>query len=148
MNAEHVGRGPLVVDLAGTGTLSASEIGAKAHNLALLARDGFPVPAGLVVTPDAAERWEEARPRLLEAAPDLEAARFAVRSSGTAEDLEGASFAGQYETVLGAVASGWLATLRRDEEFVVVLFTAAQTNPEVGAAWQGLIREGTELLTG
>jgi AcrR family transcriptional regulator len=50
--------------------------------------------------------------------------------------------------VLGAVASGWLATLRRDEEFIVVLFAAAQTNPEVGAAWQGLIREGTELLTG
>jgi AcrR family transcriptional regulator len=50
--------------------------------------------------------------------------------------------------VLRAVASGWLATLRRDEEFVVVLFAAAQTNPEVGAAWQGLIREGTELLTG
>jgi AcrR family transcriptional regulator len=50
--------------------------------------------------------------------------------------------------VLHAVASGWLATLRRDEEFVVVLFAAAQTNPEVGAAWQGLIREGTELLTG
>jgi hypothetical protein len=46
------------------------------------------------------------------------------------------------------VASGWLATLRRDEEFIVVLFTAAQTNPEVGAAWQGLIREGTSLLTG
>jgi len=50
--------------------------------------------------------------------------------------------------VLGAVASGWLATLRRDEEFVVVLFAAAQTSPEVGTAWQGLIREGTELLTG
>jgi AcrR family transcriptional regulator len=50
--------------------------------------------------------------------------------------------------VLHAVASGWLATLRRDEEIVVVLFTAAQTNPEVGQAWQGLIREGTELLTG
>jgi AcrR family transcriptional regulator len=50
--------------------------------------------------------------------------------------------------VLGAVASGWLATLRRDEEIVVVLFTAAQTNPEVWHAWQGLIREGTELLTG
>jgi AcrR family transcriptional regulator len=50
--------------------------------------------------------------------------------------------------VLLAVASGWLATLRRDEEFVVVLFTAAQMDPEVGAAWQGLIREGTELLTG
>src|ERR671913_240248 len=50
--------------------------------------------------------------------------------------------------VLRAVASGWLATLRRDEEIVVVLFTAAQVNPEVREAWQGLIREGTELLTG
>ena len=50
--------------------------------------------------------------------------------------------------VLCTVASGWLATLRRDEEFVVVLFAAAQTNPEVGEAWQRLIREGAELLTG
>jgi len=50
--------------------------------------------------------------------------------------------------VLQAVASGWLATLRRDEEIVVVLFTAAQTNPEVWQAWQELIWEGTGLLTG
>ena len=50
--------------------------------------------------------------------------------------------------VLRAAASGWLATLRRDEEIVVVLFTTAQTNREVREAWQGLIREGTELLTG
>jgi AcrR family transcriptional regulator len=50
--------------------------------------------------------------------------------------------------VLRSVASGWLATLRRDEEIVVVLFTAAQVNPEVRAAWQGLIREGTDLLSG
>jgi AcrR family transcriptional regulator len=50
--------------------------------------------------------------------------------------------------VLRAVASGWLATLRRDEEIVVVLFTTAQTNPEVWEGWQGLIREGAELLTG
>jgi AcrR family transcriptional regulator len=49
--------------------------------------------------------------------------------------------------VLRAVAFGWLATLRRDEEIVVVLFTTAQTNHEVKEAWQGLIREGTELLT-
>jgi AcrR family transcriptional regulator len=61
--------------------------------------------------------------------------------------LEGASGEGVPE-VLRAVASGWLATLKRDEEFVVVLFATAQTNPEVRAAWQGLIREGTELLTG
>ncbi len=50
--------------------------------------------------------------------------------------------------VLSAVASGWLATLRRDEEIVIVLFTTAQVNPEVWEAWQGLIREGTDLLTG
>jgi len=50
--------------------------------------------------------------------------------------------------VLRGVASGWLATLRRDEELVIVLFATAQTNPEVRQAWQGLIREGTELLTG
>ena len=50
--------------------------------------------------------------------------------------------------VLRAVAAGWLATLRRDEEIVIVLFTTAQTNPEVRQAWQGLIREGAELLTG
>jgi AcrR family transcriptional regulator len=50
--------------------------------------------------------------------------------------------------VLRAVASGWLATLRRDEEIVVVLFTAAQVNPEVREAWQALIREGTDLLSG
>jgi AcrR family transcriptional regulator len=50
--------------------------------------------------------------------------------------------------VLRAVASGWLAALRRDEEIVVVLFTTAQTNAEVRQAWRGLIREGTELLTG
>jgi AcrR family transcriptional regulator len=61
--------------------------------------------------------------------------------------LEGASGKPAAE-VLRAVASGWLATLRRDEEFVVVLFATAQTNPEVRQAWQGLIREGTELLTG
>jgi AcrR family transcriptional regulator len=49
--------------------------------------------------------------------------------------------------VLPAVARGWLATLRRDEEIVVILFTTAQTNPEVREAWQELIREGAELLT-
>ena len=61
--------------------------------------------------------------------------------------LEGAASRPAAE-VLGAVASGWLAALRRDEEIVVVLFTTAQTNPEVWEAWQALIREGTELLTG
>src|SRR5215212_5590440 len=101
VNAEHLGQDPLVIGLVETTTLDASEVGAKAANLGQLAREGFPVPPGLVVTPAAQGRWEEARTRLLEAAAELGAERFAVRSSGTAEDLEGASFAGQYETILG-----------------------------------------------
>jgi phosphohistidine swiveling domain-containing protein len=110
---EHAARGPLVVGLVGTAALDASEIGAKAANLARLARHDFPVPPGLVVTPAAVERWEEARPRLLEAATRLGAERFAVRSSGTAEDLEGASFAGQYETMLSVPLDGLPGAVRK-----------------------------------
>jgi phosphohistidine swiveling domain-containing protein len=103
---EHVGRVPMVVGLAKTGPLDASQLGAKAANLARLARGNFPVPPGLVVTPAAEDRWEEARPQLLEVAATLGAQTFAVRSSGSAEDLEGASFAGQYETRLGVPFDG------------------------------------------
>ena len=117
MNAEHDGghvdRGPLVVGLVETTALDASEVGAKAANLGRLAREGFPVPPGLVVTPAAGERWGEAPTCLLEAAAGLGAARFAVRSSGTAEDLEGASFAGQYETMLGVPLEGLPGAVRK-----------------------------------
>jgi rifampicin phosphotransferase len=110
---EHIGRGSLVVGLGETVALDASELGAKAANLARLAGDGFPVPPGLVVTPAARDRWEEARLRLLEAAAGLGAERFAVRSSGTAEDLEGASFAGQYDTMLSVPLHGLPGAVRR-----------------------------------
>ncbi len=117
MNAHHteenVGRGPLVIGLVGAAALDPSEIGTKAANLARLADAGFPVPLGPVVTPGAEERWKEARPRVLEAATGLGAAKFAVRSSGTAEDLEGASFAGQYETLLGVPFEGLPGAVRR-----------------------------------
>jgi phosphohistidine swiveling domain-containing protein len=117
MHAEHTGehmsRDPLVVDLAGARALDVALIGAKAANLARLASAGFPVPPGLVVTPAADERWEETLPRLLEEAASLGAARFAVRSSGTAEDLEDASFAGQYETILGVTLGGLPEAVRR-----------------------------------
>ena len=53
---EHIGRGSLVVGLGETVALDASELGAKAANLARLAGDGFPVPPGLVVTPAARDR--------------------------------------------------------------------------------------------
>lgn len=49
--------------------------------------------------------------------------------------------------VLQEVASGWLATLRRDAE-LVVLFITAQTNPEVNEAMQEVIQEGTDQVCG
>jgi rifampicin phosphotransferase len=113
VNAEHLGQDPLVVGLVDTPTLDALEVGAKAANLGRLARESFPVPPGLVVTPAAEGRWGETSPRLLEAAAALGAERFAVRSSGTAEDLEGASFAGQYETILGVHLEGLPGAVRR-----------------------------------
>jgi phosphoenolpyruvate synthase/pyruvate phosphate dikinase len=94
-------RVPPVVTFAEAASLDSSELGTKAANLARLASAGFPVPLGIVVTPAAEADQEAMRPLLLEAAFGLGAERFAVRSSGTAEDLEGASFAGQYETFLG-----------------------------------------------
>ena len=96
--------------------------GAKAANLSLLLAAGFPVPEGMVLTTDAfasslaetAARAKEDDRNVAEVALSEPVARalaralaplgdvaLAVRSSGVAEDLAGASFAGQYETVLG-----------------------------------------------
>jgi phosphoenolpyruvate synthase/pyruvate phosphate dikinase len=91
---------PLVVTFAEAATHDHSELGAKAANLARLASVGFPVPPGFAVTTTAERQRREASAKILEAAAALGAERFAVRSSGPAEDLEGASFAGQYETFL------------------------------------------------
>jgi pyruvate,water dikinase len=76
-------------------------LGTKAASLAHLAGAGFPVPPGVVVTA-AAAYWDQAYARLRDAAAELggPGQQFAVRSSAIAEDLAGASFAGQYETVL------------------------------------------------
>jgi phosphohistidine swiveling domain-containing protein len=110
MHAEHAGghsrRGPLVLDLAEARALDPSGLGAKAANLARLAAAGFPVPPGFVVTTAAQGHLREATPLLLEAAAALGAERFAVRSSGSAEDLDEASFAGQYETFLNVPLEG------------------------------------------
>jgi rifampicin phosphotransferase len=77
-------------------------LGSKAANLARLIGAGFPVPAGVVVTAAAVADWDQTSAQLRSAATELgdPDQRFAVRSSAAAEDLAGASFAGQYETIL------------------------------------------------
>lgn len=99
-------------------------LGGKGANLARLRRLGLPVPPGFVVTTEAyraflaandlsATNPEHLRERILSAPiPDdvgrpirdafrrLGAPSVAVRSSGTAEDLSDASFAGQHDTFL------------------------------------------------
>jgi phosphohistidine swiveling domain-containing protein len=77
-------------------------LGTKAASLARLTGAGFPVPPGVVVTAAAAADRDQAYGRLQAVAGELGGPdqRFAVRSSATAEDLAGASYAGQYETVL------------------------------------------------
>jgi phosphohistidine swiveling domain-containing protein len=88
------------------------EVGVKAANLGVVMAAGFPVPDGVVLTADALgdaftglrddaavpvsiERW------VGEVLERLGPGPVAVRSSAIAEDLAGASYAGQYETVLG-----------------------------------------------
>lgn len=82
-------------------------VGTKAANLGELLRAGFSVPHGFVVL-DAADA------DVLEAARRLGDGPFAVRSSGVGEDLADASFAGQYETVLGVTGgAGLIAAINR-----------------------------------
>lgn len=96
--------------------------GTKAANLSQLLAAGFPVPDGFVITTHAFTAHvntavtdpgqagdaivKKPLPSPVEGALRLALAAFgdvplAVRSSGMAEDLAGASFAGQYDTFLG-----------------------------------------------
>jgi pyruvate,water dikinase len=85
--------------------------GGKAANLGRLIRAGFPVPDGFVVT-TRAYRYARAQAGVMGGLPEEVAEEIrtayrgmgggsvAVRSSATAEDMAGASMAGQYETFL------------------------------------------------
>ena len=89
--------------------------GRKAANLGALARRGFPVPAGIVVTADAQD--DALASGAADAVAVLGEGPVAVRSSALAEDLDGASYAGQYETVLGVSgAAAVLDAMRRVRE--------------------------------
>ncbi|MGH3982532.1 MAG: PEP/pyruvate-binding domain-containing protein [Pseudonocardiaceae bacterium] len=104
----------LVVPLHDVGTTDAAQVGCKAATLGELLRAGFPVPDGAVLTTAALAHALAAAgldatvsPEQLETVPvpggaagTLPRGPLAVRSSGVAEDRPGASYAGQYETVL------------------------------------------------
>jgi pyruvate,water dikinase len=112
-------------------------LGSKAANLARLLGAGFPVPAGVVVTAAAAD-WGQASAQLRSAAAELASGRdqrFAVRSSASAEDLSGASYAGQYETVLDVGLEGLPDAVRRVFASAASARVAAyrQAHPQAGA---------------
>jgi rifampicin phosphotransferase len=112
-----------VVFLDDAAAESVALAGTKAASLARLRGAGFPVPDGVVLTtaglaahlaalPEAADDElgsgitrsplpDDVAAALAAALETYGEAPLAVRSSGVAEDLAGASFAGQYETVLG-----------------------------------------------
>jgi rifampicin phosphotransferase len=120
--------------LAEVGIDDIALVGSKAATLATLKQAGFPVPDGVVLTTEALDyaltmvaAAESVQPADIEAmqlpaelmqalatAVDrLQSDRLAVRSSGVDEDLPGASYAGQYETVLNVSAGDLAAAVRR-----------------------------------
>ena len=105
-----------VFDLAQAAAADRTRVGGKARVLGELAVAGFSVPPGLVVTAAAVDidGWEA----FLEAAArSLGVPRFAVRSSGAAEDLPDASYAGLYETYLNVPVEGLGEAARRALRF-------------------------------
>lgn len=75
--------------------------GHKAATLAILRSLGFDVPDGFVIPAGV----RPARDEIAAALARLGDGRFAVRSSGLAEDLPDASFAGQYDTLLNVLGA-------------------------------------------
>ena len=92
----------------------AAEVGGKAAQLGELIAAGARVPDGLVLTVAGSGMPADERGSLLQAGvADLGNGRFAVRSSGVAEDGAERSFAGVYETVLDVPADGLAAAADR-----------------------------------
>jgi phosphohistidine swiveling domain-containing protein len=103
---------PVIFTLPQAGIADRTAVGGKAGILGELVGVGLPVPPGLVVTAEAldVDGWED---DLAAAARGLGAERFAVRSSGAAEDLPDASYAGLYETYLNITVEALALAVRR-----------------------------------
>lgn len=86
----------------------ADAFGGKAAQLGMASRAGLPVPPGIALSwslVDGVSMGESKALAGLGAASSL-GAYLAVRSSGVGEDAEGASFAGQHESLLNVPVSG------------------------------------------
>lgn len=90
-----------ILGLHDIGPGDGSLVGSKAASLARLARAGFVVPDGFVITTAISSLTDAQRDEVFEAAAKLGDGPLAVRSSAVAEDGMEASYAGQYDTVLG-----------------------------------------------
>lgn len=123
-------RPPLTLDAA----CDAALCGHKAATLAALRRSGHPVPEGFVIPVGGSFSPDVVRRALERLGPGP----YAVRSSGVAEDLSDASFAGQYESVLG------VDTL--DEVIAAVRRVLASGDTERAAAYRAGIDRGEAPL--
>jgi phosphohistidine swiveling domain-containing protein len=97
---------PFVRPLDELGDADATIVGTKAATLGRLRAAGFAVPDGFVLSGCSVGDAEHSDVRDLVAAAlvAISPGPVAVRSSSAAEDLEGASFAGRYVSVLGVEA--------------------------------------------
>jgi pyruvate,water dikinase len=107
MNSNHA-----LVALAEASAVGRTVLGGKAAVLAELLAAGFPVPPGIVVTAAALDD-PDLDTQLTSMAGRLGGTRCAVRSSGAAEDLPDASYAGLYETYLNVPCTGLGDAVRR-----------------------------------
>ncbi len=126
VEADEGSEQPLLLLLTEVERMRAEEVGAKAANLGILIRHGFSVPAGFVLTTRALDEFlatnilgleitpgrirqarvpDDVATQIRRALASLGGGPVAVRSSGVEEDLPGASFAGQYETILGVLGA-------------------------------------------
>ncbi len=90
-----------VIDLAE----SDESCGAKARRLSVLARAGFAVPPGFVVTADVSVNDPAVGEQVAQGLDRLTPGAVAVRSSAGSEDGDTASSAGQFESVLGVAGA-------------------------------------------
>jgi len=107
-----MGSNQALVAVAEASGVDRTVLGGKAAVLAELLAAGFPVPPGIVVTAAALDD-PDLDTQLASLAGRLGGDRFAVRSSGAAEDLADASYAGLYETYLNVPPTGLGDAVRR-----------------------------------